>query len=156
MRYPWDEFRGKSTVGASVIAYWPGLRRDQMDTMPGFTNDDRAWGNWMAEREADDDVLNAVKTLKADAILTVKTDGWDDDDVNWVTPEELRASALRLRAAVEAQRPEAAVILASYERNANLEDSVREEFIRDLDDIVSIAKWAEEQGASKMTLEVNW
>jgi hypothetical protein len=30
------------------------------------------------------------------------------------------------------------------------------EFIRDLGDIEAIADWAEEEGAERMTLEVNW
>jgi hypothetical protein len=51
---------------------------------------------------------------------------------------------------------EAEIILKTYERNANRIDPVSEEFIRDLDDIVSLTRWAEEQGAARMTLEVNW
>jgi hypothetical protein len=143
-------------MGASVVAYWPELTDEQMESMPGFSNDDRAWGNWMAEREEHGDVLEAVMQLNAEAIMTVKTDGWDDDDVNWVTPEELRTAAMRLRSAVEAETPEAAVILKSYEINANRIDPLAEEFIRDLDDIVAMTRWAEDQGATKMTLEVNW
>ena len=143
-------------MGASVIAYWPGLTSEQMESMPGFFNDDKAWGGWMAERYDDAQVLDAVKRLMAEAIMTLKTDGWDDEDVTWVTPDELRTAAMRLRAAVQAESPEAAVILKSYEINANRIDPVAEEFIRDLDDIVAMAKWAEEQGATRMTLEVNW
>jgi hypothetical protein len=143
-------------MGASVIAYWPGLTREQMESMPGFFNDDRAWGGWMAEREDDAEVLEAVKRLNAEAILTIKTDGWDDDDVTWVTPDQLRTAALALRSAVEAQAPEAEVILKSYQINANRIDPVAEEFIRDLNDIVTLTKWAEEHGATRMTLEVNW
>jgi hypothetical protein len=138
------------------MAYWPGLTNEQMESMPGFSNDDKAWGNWMAERDDNDDVLAAVRRLNAEAIMTLKTDGWDDDDVTWVTPEELRTAAMRLRSAVQAETPEAAVILKSYEINANRIDPLAEEFIRDLDDIVAMTKWAEDQGATKMTLEVNW
>ena len=143
-------------MGASVIAYWPGLTGEQMESMPGFFNDDQAWGGWMAERDNDAQVLDAVKRLMAEAIMTVKTDGWDDEDVTWVTPDELRTAAMKLRAAVQAESPDAAVILKSYEINANRIDPVAEEFIRDLDDIIAMAKWAEEQGATRMTLEVNW
>ena len=143
-------------MGASVIAYWPRLTDEQMESMPGFYNDDRAWGNWMAARDGNAQVFEAVKRLKAEAILTLKTDGWDDDDVMWVTPDELRTAAMRLRAAVQAESPEAGVILKSYEINANRIDPVAEEFIRDLDDIIAMAEWAEGQGATRMTLEVNW
>jgi hypothetical protein len=35
-------------------------------------------------------------------------------------------------------------------------DPLTEEFICDIDDIIEMTKWAEEEGASKMTLDVNW
>src|SRR6266545_2954999 len=100
-------------MGASVTAYWPGITEDQMDTQPGFWNDDRAWGNWMAERDEDAAVADAIRRLNAEAILTIKTDGWDDDDVTWVSPQELRDATAKLRDAVRAGSPEARVILAS-------------------------------------------
>lgn len=143
-------------MGAAVIAYWPGITEEQVDAQPGFYNDDRAWGNWMAERDGDPAVSDAIRRLDAEAILTVKTDGWDDDDVIWVRPQELRDAARRLREAVRAGSPEARLILASYERNANRVDPVAEEFIRDLDDIQALTRWAEAEGATRMTLEVNW
>ena len=139
-----------------MIVYWPGLTSDQMESMPGFYNDDKAWGDWMAERDEDTEVSQAIKRLGADAILTMKTDGWDDEDVTWVTPDELSAAAARLRDAVRAASPDAAVILKSYEANANRIDPVEEEFIRDLEDIILMARWAQEHGATRITLEVNW
>jgi hypothetical protein len=143
-------------MGASVVAYWPGMTEEQVAAQPGFTNDDRAWGNWMAERDGDAAVSSAIRHLQAEAILTLKTDGWDDEDVTWVSPQELRAAATRLREAVRAGAPEIRAILSSDERNANRIDPVSEEFIRDLDDIDAITRWAEAEGATKMTLEVNW
>ncbi len=143
-------------MGATVVAYWPGMTEDQIEAQPSFYNDDRAWGNWVAERDGDPAVSEAIRRLKADAILTVKTDGWEDDDVTWVSPQELRDAAGRLREAVGAGSPEIRVILASYERNANRIDPVSEEFIRDLDDIEALTRWAEAEGAIRMTLEVNW
>lgn len=143
-------------MGASVTAYWPGMTEHQQGTQPGFYNDDRAWGNWMAERDGDPAVLDAIRRLQADAILTFKTDGWDDEDVTWVTPGELREAAARLRDAVRVGASEIRTILASYERNANRIDPVAEEFVRDLDDIDAMTRWAESEGATAMTLEVNW
>lgn len=143
-------------MGASVIAYWPGITEDQMESQPGFYNDDKAWGNWMAEREDEPEVLNAIRRLGADALLTYTTDGMEDDDVEWVTPGQLHDAIQRLRHAVKEKRPETRVILETYERNANGIDPVEEEFIRDLEDIEAIARWAEGQGAEQMTLAVNW
>jgi hypothetical protein len=110
----------------------------------------------MAERESHPQAIDAIRRLQADAILTLKTDGWDDEDVAWTTPQELQAAAMKLRAAVQAQTPEAALILGSYEVNANRIDPVPQEFVRDLDDIIALARWAEQQGATRLTLEVNW
>ncbi len=127
-----------------------------IDSQPGFRNDDRAWGNWMAEREGNLAVYDAIRKLNADAILTVKTDGWDDEDVSWVTPQQLRDAPTRLREAVRAGSPETRIILETYERNANPIDPVDKMFIRDLNDIITMANWAEEEDAAVMTLEVNW
>ena len=143
-------------MGASVIAYWPGMTEEQFESMPGFWNDDRAWGNWMAELDKDPAVSDAIRKLKAEAILTYKTDGMDDDDVSWVSPQQLRDAATQLREAVQAGSPETRVILETYERNSNRIDPVAQEFIRDLDDIIAMTDWAEKKGAIKMTLEVNW
>lgn len=143
-------------MGASVVAYWPGITDEQLESQPGFYNDDKAWGNWMAEREGEPEVLNAIKRLGAGAILTYATEGMEDEDVEWVSPKQLRDAARRLREAVKDKRPEASVILERYERNANRIDPIDEEFIQDLDDIEAIASWAEEEGAQRMTLEVNW
>jgi hypothetical protein len=143
-------------MGASVLAYWPGITAQQLESQPGFFNDDKAWGNWMAEREEDPAVSAAIRKLKAEALLTIKTDGWEDDEVSWVSPQQLRDAARRLREAIQSGAPETRTILASYERNANRVDSVTEEFMRDLADIEALTRWAEAQGATRMTLEVNW
>jgi hypothetical protein len=143
-------------MGASVIAYWPGITEGQVESQPGFYNDDKAWANWMAEREDEPEVLNAIKRLGADAILTYTTDGMEDEDVEWVSPKRLRDAIRRLREAIKDKRPEAKIILEVYERNANGIDSLDKEFIQDLDDIEAIANWAEEKGAERMTLAVNW
>jgi hypothetical protein len=143
-------------MGASVIAYWPGIKEEQIDSQPGFYNDDKAWGDWMAEREDEPEVLNAIRRLGAEAILTHTTEGMEDEDVEWVSPKQLRDAVRRLREAIKDKRPEAKAILETYQRNANGIDPVDKEFIRDLDDIEAIANWAEKEGAERMTLEVNW
>jgi len=137
-------------MGASVIAYWPGITEEQLESQPGFDNDCKAWGNWMAEREEVPGVYDAIRGLKAEAILTLKTDGWDDEDVSWVSPRQLRDAATRLREAVRAGSPETRVILETYERNANRAYPVSEEFIRDLARLrgfvgVKARKWLKNQ-----------
>jgi hypothetical protein len=143
-------------MGASVYAYWPGITEEQIGAQPGFANDDRNWGNWMAEREDEPDVLRVIADLGAAPLLTVMTDGWDDDDVTWVTPQELRDAADRLRRAVEDRAQGVGRVIAVYARNANPDEPVIDQLLTDLADIATLARWAETQGASKMTLYVGW
>jgi hypothetical protein len=143
-------------MGASIVAYWPGITEEQLESQPGFYNDDKAWGDFMAEREDEPEVLEAIKKLNAGALLTYTTEGVDDEDVDWVTPNELREAANHLREAIQAERPETKIILSVYERNANGIDPVADELIQDLNDIEAIANWAGAEGAERITLEVNW
>jgi hypothetical protein len=110
----------------------------------------------MAERESETEVLEAFRKLNAAALLTHTTNGMTDEEVLWVSPGELRNAVKNLREAIEAKRPETKIILEVYERNANDVDPIENELIQDLNDIESIANWAESAGTNKMTLEVNW
>lgn len=143
-------------MGATVSGYWPGMTEEQLDAQPDFSNDCKAWGNWMAEREGVPAVSVALRRLGAEALLSYKTDGMEDDEVEWVSPRQLRDAAARLREAVRAGSPEAAVVLETYARRSNKLGPVEVEFVRDLDDIIALARWAEAEGAARMTLEVNW
>ena len=143
-------------MGASIVVYWPGITEEQLDAQPSFWQDDRAWANFMAELDSATATVQAIQMLKADAILTHKTDGVEDEDVVWVTPIALRGAAERLREAVEKGLSGSELILKTYEIGANKVESLREEFIRDIDDIIEMTKWAEAEGTSRMTLEVNW
>jgi hypothetical protein len=143
-------------MGATVIVYWPDITEEQIDSQPDFYNDSKAWGDWMAERESEPAVTDALRKLNAEAILTQTTDGVRDEDVMWVTPAQLRDAATRLREAVRGGSTETRIILETYARNAGSEEEVAEDFVRDLEDIIEMAGWAEKEGASKITLEVNW
>jgi hypothetical protein len=143
-------------MGASVSAYWPGISEDQIESQPGFFNDCKAWGNWMANREEHTDVIEAMKRLNVDALCTYKTDGVEDADVAWATPSELERAALRLRELVLAGHPDTKRILEVYSQSANAVDSISEEFAHDLADVAELARFAIQAGASRMTLEVNW
>jgi hypothetical protein len=132
------------------------MTEELRDDQPGFWNDCKAWGNWMAEREEDPKVLELVKSHGCGALLTSITDGVDEDDVDWVTPEALAQSATRLRKLVLDRHPGTTPILRSYEKNANRCDPVEQEFARDLEDVAAIAEFFKAQGVEEMTLEVNW
>ena len=143
-------------MGVTVTVYWPGITEEQFESQPHLGS--RAWGEWMAEREGEPPVTDAFRKLRADAIVTYKTDGMDDDDVSWVSPQQLRDAATRLRDAVRAGAPETAVIVATYDRHADADAdaAAAEQFIADLDELIAVTTWAEAQGATRMTLDVNW
>jgi hypothetical protein len=147
---------GENRMGASVNAYWSGITEEQLESQPEFFNDDKAWGDFMAERESEPEVIEAFKKLSAAALLTFTTDGVTDEEVKWVTPTELRNAAKNLREAIQAKRPETRIILETYGRNANRVDPLADELIQDLNDIEAISDWAEAESAKQMTLEVNW
>jgi hypothetical protein len=141
-------------MGASVVAYWPGITDEQFERQPGFTQDDRAWGNFMAEREDEPEVQRIMKELGAGALLTAKTDGWDDDEVDWVTPQDLYNAATLLGTAIREKKPGIERVLEVYNRNAHRD--YPDDITVDLEDIKAIAEWAAQEGARVMTLEVNW
>ena len=143
-------------MGASIVAYWPDITDEQLDAQPGFYNDDRAWANLMAEIEKATEVQESLKKLKADALLTFKTDPMEDDEVWFVTPQELRDAATALRDAVIAGVPDTKAVVDCYALGANKIDPVAQELVVDLNDIIEIATWAEGEGAGQITLEVNW
>jgi hypothetical protein len=143
-------------MGVSVTAYWPGITEEQFDSQPGFWNDDKGWGDFMADREDEPDVKRIIAELGAAPILTNTTDGVSDDEVYWVTPRQLYDAAARLIEAVKSKQPGIERVLAVYERNANKLHPVEEEFMQDLLDIQNIASFAEREGTGLMTLEVNW
>jgi hypothetical protein len=143
-------------MGAAVNAYWPGMTEEQLESQPGFYNDTKPWGDWMAVREETPGAIDAIRRLGAEAILSLKTDGWDDEDVTWVTPQQMREAATKLREAVAAGSPDTKPILDAYRPGAIPGEPLGDQFIQDLDDVIALTRWAEEEGASQMTLEVNW
>jgi hypothetical protein len=143
-------------MGASVMAYWVGITEGQMESQPGFWNDCKAWGDWMAERMEHQDVLHAMERLGVSALLTFTTAGVADSEIEWVTPSELERAAIRLRELVLVGDPDTGRIVETYAKSANDVDPVGEEFVQDLVDIAEIARFAQREGVSHMTLEVNW
>lgn len=143
-------------MGASIVAYFPGVTDDQVDLQEGFWNDDRAWANFMVEQEKDPKVVEAMQKLNAGALLTFKTEEMEDEDIDWVTPQELRDACMKIRDAVRSGAPEAEPLLDAYSRGNNGIDPIADEFVRDLEDIIKLADWGERLGTKQITLEVSW
>ncbi len=142
-------------MGASVSGYWPGITDEQSESLPGFYNDCKAWGDWMAERYSHPEVLAVLKQLGLTALLSHVTDGMDEDEVDWVTPVELMTAAEQLRELVLARDPRVQCVVDSYALWGGFENPVHEEFAQDLADVRLIARFSKEMGIPEMTLEVN-
>jgi len=130
---------------------------EQRDSLTGFDNDCKAWGDWMAERYNHPDVLETMKRLGVGALLSHITDGVEEEEVDWVSPDELMKAAENLRELVLAKDPRVKRVVESYGLcNPPGMNPVYEEFAQDLADVRLIAKFSKEMGVPKMTLEVNW
>ena len=143
-------------MGASVSPYWPGITPEQCELLPGFWNDFKAWGNWMAEREGHADVLKALSLLGVEAVRTHRTEGMNDAAVLWVTPHALAADALWLRHLVTTVTPGTRRIVETYAISANGVDSPEHELGQDLLDVAAIARHAAQLAVPLMTLQVDW
>lgn len=143
-------------MSTTVTAYWPGITGEQMDDQPSLSDDGHAWGNWMVEWDNDPDIPRAITALGAAPLLTTMTDGWEDDDVTWATPQELRDAAQRLARAVRENRPGVARLLDTFGRNAGGFVPLAEEFLNNLEEIATLAIWAEAHGTDRLTLSVSF
>ena len=143
-------------MGATVLAYWPGITEDQNRSQPGFpSNDCAAWANWVVEMQDEADQALLIKA-GVGALLTFTTAGIEDDEVDWVTPGALAAGALKLCDLLSQAHPAAQRALQAYAIEANGVEAVEKEFVTDLQEVAALARWAETQGATRMTLAVNW
>jgi hypothetical protein len=143
-------------MGASISGYWPGMTDEQCGSLTGFDNDCKAWGDWMAERYNHPDVVSTLKQLGFGALLSHITDGVSEDEVDWVSPDDLMKAAEGLRELVLARDPRVERIVETYALGASPFSPVHEQFAQDLADVRLIAKFSKEMGVPKMTLEVNW
>src|SRR3954471_21387417 len=101
-------------MGASVVAYWPGITEDQIEDQTGLYNGPARWASWTLRRESAPDVLLAMRDLGVEAVCTLTTDGLDDAQVSWVAPAALKAAALRLRDLVLSSAQQVEAIVTSY------------------------------------------
>jgi hypothetical protein len=143
-------------MGASIFAYWPGITDEQIESQPGFANDDHDWATWMAEGLTEPDVVAVLERMGTLPLATMTTEGVSDEEVYWVTPAELRKAADRLCRLIDEEDAEAAALVERYELTAYPSTDTAGQFQQDLRDIESLAAWAGEQGAEKLTLHVSW
>ena len=143
-------------MGATVVGYWPGITHEQLESQPGFFNDSKAWGDWMAVRYEHPAIIALHKSLGIEPLLSHTTEGMKASEVAWVSPRQLASAATRLRDLVLANDERVQPFLQVYAEHSGDVDPVDQEFAQDLLDIAAIAEFAGKCGVPKMTLEANW
>lgn len=142
-------------MGASIAVYWPGISNEQFDGEPGFRQD-KVWANWLPAAVNSWRVRREFKKVGVSPLLTFKTEGVDDEHVDWVTPNELESSARKLIAVVKEDPKAVRVALQLYEKHGRPEPPVEVSFVCDIEDIIASADYARTLGQEKLTFEVNW
>ncbi len=143
-------------MGATIVGFWPGMTQQQMEDQPGFFQDCKAWGDWMAQRYRHPEIIALHKSLGVEALLSHTTEGTKPSEVTWVSPKELEAAAKRLCDLVLAGDLRVQPMLKVYAEYSNDVDPIGQQCAQDLSDIAAIADFARKCGVLKMTLEVNW
>ena len=143
-------------MGASVFAYWPGITPRQLKAQPGFGNDCKAWGDFVGELASAPKAYTEIERAGAEALLTFRTQGLDDKDVDWQEPAAVEKAAHVLLPLVRSQDRGLRLALKLYAKNAIGDAPVHEELAQDLDDIAALARWARKAGAKQMTFDINW
>src|SRR5262245_32528001 len=140
-----------------LTAYWPDISDAQMMAQPEFRSGN-FWGVWRSRTDGDPDLERLLDDLGCAALLTLRVADQEnpDADVKWVTPSELAAAAVAFRAAVLGRDDVARFCLDEYDDLPDPGVDAREEFARDLEDIATIALWAQSQGARQMTLSATF
>ena len=103
-----------------------------------------------------------IEKLKADNAervpgkTTDKGGPWFDKLTRFITRMETKISDKRVCDLLSQAHPAAQRALQAYAIEANGVEAVEEEFVTDLQEVAALARWAKAEGASRMTLAVNW
>jgi hypothetical protein len=140
-------------MGASITPYWKGIKQRTLKGAPGFYNDDSPWANWFVKVVEDDDLRSRLIRLGAGALLSHTTEGLKDPDVDWESPDSFISAAAQVSQALVDGNPDALELLRAYGPGY---ESPSREFLQDLADVATIARWALGHKVSQMTLAYNW
>jgi hypothetical protein len=143
-------------MGASILVHWPGATEEEEGGHPGFYNDDKAWASWMAAVSSNAGALRLLEKLGVACLIYCTTDGVDEDEIEWTTPDDLQQAANKLRRLVQDEDERVAPLISIYEGSYDGVENGAEEFAQDLADVASIADYARDQGAEEMVLGYYW
>lgn len=142
-------------MSASAAGFFKDLH-DLEDDKPGFSQDCHDWANWMALALCHPEAWRRIQELGLESLFSVFTQGMEEADIEWVTPESILDATLRLSSLIAAEDPRTEAILDSYEAGAADFGHIRERLLIDLHDVAAIAEYARSHGVREMTMEVDW
>jgi len=143
-------------MGASAQIYWPRMQPAQLAQMPGFTNDCKAWADWLVAVVRDSAALDALRELGCEAVTTFLTRGVDESEVAWVSPGELFAAAQTLSQLVADADAATGYLIELYGGTRYDVADPGHALSVDLADIAKMALHAAKLGVENVTMEVNW
>ena len=147
-------------MGSSIGVYWPGINESQEMDAPGFQID-KGWADWLAGSIMRSWRLRRIlKKRGGRALLTHITEGLEEDQVDWASPDELEAAAGKLIEAIRSGARGTDLLVKSYAEEAHFEsfegEGPEDWLITELEDIQANARFAREQGVDQLTFEMNW
>jgi hypothetical protein len=101
----------------------------------------------------DDDLRSRLIRLGAGALLSHTTEAIKDSDIEWQSPESFTSAAGIVSQALTDGNPDALELLRAYGPGY---ESPSREFLQDLADVATIARWALAHKVRQMTLAYNW
>lgn len=143
-------------MGASIVGRWPGITYEHEQALPGFWNDCGAWADWLVACHGEPEAVATLKAVDCAALLSCTTEGEDEEDIPWVSPQVIVAECKRMIGFIRDKDPRVPPLIELYGRSEYCEDSAEADMIQDLSDVQKIAESAQEHGATSFTLDVNW
>jgi hypothetical protein len=140
-------------MGASLVAYWPGISEEQLEGQPGLYNGATGWAAWAIRWDRDQRLLTTMQQLGVGAVCSFTTNSLPNEKVNWVAPAAMEAAALRLRQLVLARDASVDSVVQSYAAPGR--SDAAQELAQDLADIAGLAAFAAAEGVRQMTLRID-
>ena len=118
---------------------------------PGF-NHAYDWAQWLMNLPSDADI--GLEDVGCGALNAIYTDGMETDEVSWVSPADLLATADRLADLILAGGSDALSLLAAYQDYSKTGTPVAQLVLSDLEVVRKMARWAQEHGKSRLAFEI--
>jgi len=151
-------------MGGLARLRWRGWEQERFagrtDEPPWFASDSKAWADWVACMDAEAAPARAaLGALGLSSLIeAVTTDGMEEHEVQWATPDELERAARTAHELLLARdlRFEPAFAVYCGDWGSDDAEAVREMMAQDLLDVAAMAAWGRAHGKAALAIEVNW